>query len=67
MSATAPSVPDDPELTSIPSVDFVRLRLAVVSTEAALLRTQLNLSKRAQKERERLKDLLSREGGIRAG
>jgi precorrin-6B methylase 1 len=39
----------------IPEPDMVRRRLAVVLTEADLLRSQLRVSERLTKERERLR------------
>jgi hypothetical protein len=45
--------PDIPEL--IPDPDVVRRRLAVVLTEADLLRSQLRVSQRLAKERDRLR------------
>jgi hypothetical protein len=48
------AVPADPPPSElIPDPDVVRQRLAIVLTEAALLRAQLRVCKRAQKERER--------------
>ena len=49
----------------IPSTDVIRLRLAHVATEAALLRAQLRVSRRYETERERLRRLQATEG--RAG
>jgi hypothetical protein len=42
-------------LPEIPDQDAVRRRLAVVLTEADLLRAQLRVSVRLQRERERLR------------
>jgi hypothetical protein len=42
-------------LTDIPDSDAVRRRLAVVLTEADLLRSQLRVSVRLERERERLR------------
>lgn len=50
------AIPDHlilPEL--IPDPDMVRRRLAVVLTEADLLRSQLRVSERLARERERLR------------
>jgi hypothetical protein len=41
----------------IPDADSVRRRLAAVLTEAHLLRAQLRVSRRLEKERERLAQL----------
>jgi hypothetical protein len=43
--------------TPIPDPEAVRNRLAEVITEAALLRAQLRVSKRLERERERLRAL----------
>jgi hypothetical protein len=46
----------DPEPRElIPDPDAVRRRLAIVLTEADLLRAQLRVSKRSEQERERLR------------
>jgi hypothetical protein len=42
-------------LVEIPDTDRVRRRLAVVLTEAAVLRSQLRVSARLEKERDRLR------------
>jgi hypothetical protein len=47
----------------IPEPDAVRRRLAVVLTEADLLRAQLRVSRRLEKERERLAQLQSSRQG----
>ena len=39
----------------IPDVDAVRRRLAVLLTEAGVLRAQLRVSQRCERERDRLK------------
>jgi hypothetical protein len=44
-------------LPDIPDPDTIRQRLAVVLTEADLLRAQLRVSTRLQRERERLRQL----------
>jgi hypothetical protein len=49
-------------LPEIPDPETVRRRLAVVLTEADLLRSQLRTSVRLERERERLRRLLT-EGG----
>jgi hypothetical protein len=48
---------DSPILPDIPDPDSIRRRLAVVLTEAGLLRAQLRVSTRLQRERERLRSL----------
>jgi hypothetical protein len=52
--ATTPAEQDPPILPDIPDPDSVRRRLAVVLTEAGILRAQLRVSTRLQRERERL-------------
>jgi hypothetical protein len=47
--------PDPHILPEIPDADAVRHRLAVVLTEADVLRSQLRVSLRLQRERERLR------------
>jgi hypothetical protein len=49
-----PSKSDHDILPDIPAPDAIRRRLAVVLTEAGLLRSQLRVSLRLEKERERL-------------
>jgi hypothetical protein len=49
--------PQDSHPVQIPDPDEVRLRLAVVLTEAHLLRAQLRVSERSEKERARLRRL----------
>jgi hypothetical protein len=49
-----PTPADDDILPQIPDPDSIRRRLAVVTTEADLLRAQLRVSLRLQRERERL-------------
>jgi hypothetical protein len=50
------AIPIDSDiLPDIPDADSVRRRLAVVLTEADLLRAQLRVSTRLQRERERLR------------
>lgn len=50
------TAPDPPDIhLDIPEPDAVRDRLAVVLTEADLLRAQLRVSLRLQRERERLR------------
>jgi hypothetical protein len=44
-------------LPDVPEPDAIRRRLAVVVTEAALLRSQLRVSVRLHRERERLRRL----------
>lgn len=44
-------------LFDIPNADAIRTRLAVVLTEANVLRRQLRVSLRAERERERLRRL----------
>jgi hypothetical protein len=46
---------DNSVLNDIPDVDTIRKRLAVLVTEASLLRAQLRVSKRIQQEQERLR------------
>ncbi len=50
--ATSPHTDDI--LPEIPDPDAIRRRLATVATEASLLRAQLRVSVRLQRERERL-------------
>jgi hypothetical protein len=52
--------PPDEIAPHIPDPDSIRTRLAVLVTEADLLRKQLRVSARAQRERERLRELLAR-------
>jgi hypothetical protein len=52
--ASAPSTFPD-MLPDIPDPDTIRRHLAIVLTEAALLRSQLKVSTRLQRERERLR------------
>ncbi len=47
----------DQILPDVPSSESVRLRLATVVTEAGLLRAQLRVSRRLERERERLRRL----------
>jgi hypothetical protein len=55
---TATPIEHDPEiLPDIPDPESVRRRLAVVLTEADMLRAQLRVSTRLQRERERLRGL----------
>jgi hypothetical protein len=58
-------------LPNIPDPESVRRRLAVVLTEADLLRAQLRASTRLQRERERLRQLVGqpamKEGHVYAG
>jgi hypothetical protein len=49
-------------LPDIPDAESIRQRLAVVTTEASLLRAQLRVSKRLERERERLRALVQKEG-----
>jgi hypothetical protein len=56
MTAITPTSPDI--LADVPDPDTIRRRLAVVTTEANLLRSQLRVSKRLQRERERLRELM---------
>lgn len=57
---TATPSPDSfPPLLGIPDADAIRTRLAVVLTEADVLRRQLRVSVRARRERERLQRLLT--------
>ena len=44
-------------IPDIPDAESIRQRLAVVTTEASLLRAQLRVSKRLERERERLRAL----------
>jgi hypothetical protein len=60
MTTEAQSQPDI--LPDIPDAESIRQRLAVVTTEASLLRAQLRVSKRLERERERLR-ALQQEGG----
>jgi hypothetical protein len=48
-------------LPEIPDPETVRRRLAVLLTEADLLRSQLRVSLRLQRERERLREQETRE------
>jgi hypothetical protein len=50
----APAILSD---TPIPDTSAIRNRLAEVVTEAALLRAQLRVSKRLERERERLRQI----------
>jgi hypothetical protein len=52
-------------MPDVPSSDALRDRLAVVMTEAALLKAQLKVSTRVERERERLKRLVEqrKQGG----
>ena len=59
MPATAPAA--SPILPDLPAADAIRARLAVVLTEADLLRAQLKVSIRLERERERPRRLT--EGG----
>jgi len=54
---TTRPVKTDPQiiLPDFPDVDSVRRRLAIVLTEADLLRAQLRVSTRLERERERLR------------
>jgi hypothetical protein len=61
MMTTTPAVSDI--LPDIPDPDSVLRRLAVVLTEACILRAQLRVSTRLQRERERLSAIARREGG----
>lgn len=45
-------------LADIPDESTIRRRLAIITTEADLLRSQLRVSKRVQRERERLRELM---------
>jgi hypothetical protein len=59
-----------PILSNIPDPDCIRRRLAVVLTEANLLRAQLRVSTRLERERERLRQqaaALTTEEGRRHG
>jgi hypothetical protein len=47
----------DAILPDLPDTESIRQRLAVVTTEASLLRAQLRVSKRLERERERLRSL----------
>jgi hypothetical protein len=49
-----PAQPHQDILTEIPDPDTIRRRLAEVLTEASLLRSQLRVSRRLERERERL-------------
>ena len=60
---TATPTPSDPEiLPDIPDPDTVRRRLAIVLTEADILRAQLRVSTRLARERERLSAIAKTEG-----
>jgi hypothetical protein len=50
-----------PILPEIPSLDEIRKRLAVAATEASLLRAQLRVSARLERERQRLRLLVNKE------
>lgn len=50
---------DDKTFGLAPDPDKVRARLAVVATEYRLLRDQLKLSERAERERRRVEGLLA--------
>jgi hypothetical protein len=52
------TAPCDAILLGIPDPEAVRQRLAVVLTEADLLRAQLRVSTRVQRERERLRGMI---------
>jgi hypothetical protein len=54
-------------LPDIPDPESIRHRLAVVLTEADLLRAQLRVSTRVQRERERLRQLVGQFAGKGAG
>jgi hypothetical protein len=54
---------DSDILPEIPDPDSIRRRLAVVLTEADLLRDQLRVSARLQRERERLRHQEADQGG----
>jgi hypothetical protein len=64
------ATPSNDILPDIPDPEAVRQQLAVVLTEADLLRAQLRVSTRVQRERERLRQLIGqsagKEGGIHA-
>jgi hypothetical protein len=62
MPTTDQPIPD----SLIPDPDEVRIRLALVLTEADLLRSQLRVSKRLQRERVRLRELQKNGGPERA-
>jgi hypothetical protein len=55
MTTEAQSQPDI--LPNIPDAESIQQQLAVVTTEASLLRAQLRVSKRLQRERARLRAL----------
>jgi hypothetical protein len=54
---TIPVEPTPEILPDVPDAETVRRRLAVVLTEADLLRAQLRVSTRLERERERLRRL----------
>jgi hypothetical protein len=58
-----PAEPDVDILPEIPDPEAVRQRLAVVVTEAGLLRSQLRVSLRLQQARERLRKQQADGGG----
>lgn len=59
---TVPTADPADVLSDIPDPDAVRRRLAVVLTEADLLRAQLRVSTRIKRERERLRTLETSHG-----
>lgn len=46
-------------IPTVPDPGIIRERLALLMTEAALLRRQLRLSNRAERERDRLRELIA--------
>ncbi|HEX5269355.1 MAG TPA: hypothetical protein VFW33_02655 [Gemmataceae bacterium] len=57
------TTPESAAPVSIPLPEAVRARLAVVLTEAAVLRRQLKVSERAAREAERLRRQFATAGG----
>jgi hypothetical protein len=51
-------------LADAPGVDALTLRLAELTTEAALLRSQIRVSKRIERERQRLTVLRAGHGAV---